>query len=123
MAKRPLTTELKTNPTVRLADKLGSRFVGRYLSSKDITINSKPSKLHEFAALDGDALITVKDGNGYKEADVKEGDVVSVFGSSAIDTALAEAKAGEVIEIIFNGERKLKGGRRFNDYALAVLED
>ena len=123
MAKRPLTTELKSNPTVRLADKLGSRFVGRYLAAKDITINSKPSKLYEFAALDGDALITIKDGAGYKEADVKEGDTVQVFGSSAIDTALREAKVGDTIEIIFNGEKKLKGGRRFNDFALAVLED
>lgn len=123
MAKRTLSTELKANPTVRLADKLGSRFVGKYLASKDITINNKPSKLHEFAALDGDALITVKDGSTYKEAQINEGDVVSVFGSKAIDTALLEAKVGETIEIIFNGERKLKGGRRFNDFAVAVLED
>lgn len=122
MAKRTLSTELKSNPTVRLADKLGSRFVGKYIASRDITINSKPSKLHEFAAVDGDALITVKDGNGYKEADVKEGDTVSVFGSKAIDTAIAQVVAGETVEIIFNGERKLKGGRRFNDYAVAILE-
>lgn len=123
MAKRTLSTELKSNPTVRLADKVGSRFVGKYLASKDITINSKPSKLHEFAALDGDALITVKDGNGYKEAAINEGDTVSVFGSKAIDTAIAQVVAGETVEIIFNGERKLKGGRRFNDFAIAVLED
>lgn len=123
MAKRTLSTELKSNPTVRLADKLGSRFVGKYIQSKDITINNKPSKLHEFNAIDGDALITVKDGNGYKEASINEGDVVSVFGSKAIDTAIAQVVAGETVEIIFNGERKLKGGRRFNDYAIAVLED
>ena len=123
MAKRTLSTELKSNPTVRLADRVGSRFVGKYVGSKDITINSKPSKLHEFNALDGDALITVKDGNGYKEASIAEGDVVSVFGSKAIDTAIAQVVAGETVEIIFNGERKLKGGRRFNDFAIAVLED
>lgn len=123
MAKRTLSTELKSNPTVRLADKVGSRFVGKYLASKDITINNKPSKLHEFAAIDGDALITVKDGNGYKEASIAEGDTVSVFGSKAIDTAIAQVVAGETVEIIFNGERKLKGGRRFNDFAIAVLED
>lgn len=123
MAKRTLSTELKSNPTVRLADRVGSRFVGRYLSSKDITINNKPSKLHEFAALEGDALITVKDGNTYREAEIAEGATVSVFGSKAIDTALLEAKVGETIEIVFNGEKKLKGGRRFNDFAVAVLED
>lgn len=123
MGKRALSTELKSNPTVRLADKLGSRFVGKYIGSRDITINSKPSKLHEFGAVDGDALITVKDGNGYKEADVKEGDTVSLFGSKAIDTAVAQVKAGEVVEFIFNGEKKLKGGRRFNDIAVAILED
>lgn len=123
MGKRALSTELKSNPTVRLADKLGSRFVGKYIGSKDITIQNKPSKLHEFNAVDGDALITIKEGNGYKEASIAEGDVVSVFGSKAIDTALLEAKVGETIEIIFNGEKKLKGGRRFNDFAVAVLED
>lgn len=123
MAKRTLSTELKSNPTVRLADRIGSRFVGKYIASKDITINSKPSKLHEFNAVDGDALITVKDGNGYKEASIAEGDVVSVFGSKAIDTAIAQVVAGEVVEIVFNGERKLKGGRRFNDFAIAILED
>lgn len=123
MGKRVLSTELKSNPTVRLADKLGSRFVGKYIGSKDITINSKASKLHEFSAVDGDALITIKDGNGYKEADVKEGDVVSVFGSKAIDTAIAQVVAGETVEIVFNGERKLKGGRRFNDFAISILED
>jgi len=109
---------------VRLADKVGSRFVGRYLSSRDITIQGKANKLHEFAALDGDALITIKDDKGgYREANVNEGDTVSVFGSKAIDTAVAQTKVGEVLEIIFNGEKKLKGGRRFNDYAIAVLED
>jgi hypothetical protein len=123
MGKRALSTELKSNPTVRLADKLGSRFVGKYIASRDITINNKPSKLHEFGAVDGDALITVKDGNGYKEADVKEGDTVSLFGSKAIDTAVAQVKPGEVVEFIFNGEKKLKGGRRFNDIAVAILED
>jgi len=122
MAKRTLSTELKSNPTVRLADKLGSRFVGKYLASKDITINSKPSKLHEFAAVDGDALITIKDGGTYREADVKEGDTVSVFGSKAIDTAIAQVVPGETVEIVFNGEKKLKGGRRFNDYAISILE-
>lgn len=122
MAKRTLSTELKSNPTVRLADKLGSRFVGKFLSTKEITINSKPSKLHEFAALDGDALITIKDGSTYKEASINEGDTVSVFGSKAIDTALAQVVAGETIEIIFNGEKKLKGGRRFNDFAVSVIE-
>lgn len=124
MAKRPLNTALPTNPTVRLADKVGSRFVGRYLTSRDITIQGKANKLHEFAALDGDALITIKDEKGgYKEANVNEGDTVSVFGSKAIDTAVAQTKVGEVLEIIFNGEKKLKGGRRFNDYAIAILED
>lgn len=123
MAKRTLSTELKSNPTVRLSDKLGSRFVGKYVTSKDITINSKASKLHEFHAVDGDALITVKDGNGYKEADVKEGDVVTVFGSKAIDTAIAQVVAGETVEIVFNGQRNLKGGRRFNDFAISILED
>lgn len=123
MARRPLSTELKSNPTVRLADKLGSRFVGRYIASREITINNKASKLHEFNAVDGDALITVKDGAGYKEADVKEGDIVSLFGSVAIDTAVAQAKPGEILEFIFNGEKKLKGGRRFNDIAVAILED
>lgn len=123
MGKRALSTELKSNPTVRLTDKLGSRFVGKYIASKDISINNKPSKLHEFNAIDGDALITVKEGNTYKEADIKEGDVVSLFGSKAIDTAVAQVVAGEVLEFVFNGEKKLKGGRRFNDIAVAVLED
>lgn len=123
MGKRTLSTELKNNPTVRLADRLGSRFVGRYIGSKDITIKSKPSKLHEFNALEGDALITVKEGDAYKEASISEGDVVSVFGSVAIDTALSEAKAGETIEIVFNGQKKTKSGNKFNDYAVAVLED
>lgn len=123
MGKRALSTELKSNPTVRLADKLGSRFVGKYIGSKDITISGKPSKLHEFNAIDGDALITVKEGNTYKEADIKEGDVVSLFGSKAIDTAVAQVVAGETLEFVFNGEKKLKGGRRFNDIAVAVLED
>lgn len=123
MAKRPLSTQLKNNPTVRLADKLGSRFVGKYIESKDITINGKPSKLHEFHAVDGDALITVKEGDTYKEAAINEGDVVSLFGGKAIDTAVAQAVPGETLEFIFNGEKKLKGGRRFNDIAVAVLED
>lgn len=122
MAKRPLSTELKSNPTVRLADKLGSRFVGKYIGSKDITISGKPSKLHEFNAVDGDALITIKDGSTYKEASIAEGDVVSVFGSKAIDTAIAQVVPGETLEIVFNGEKKLKGGRRFNDFAIAVIE-
>lgn len=122
MAKRTLSTELKSNPTVRLADKLGSKFIGRYLSTKDITIQNKPSKLHEFAALDGDALITIKEGSTYREATVNSGDTVSVFGSKAIDTALAQVVAGETVEIIFNGEKKLKGGRRFNDYAVSIIE-
>lgn len=123
MGKRTLSTELKSNPTVRLTDKLGSRFVGKYIASKEIAINNKPSKLHEFNALDGDALITIKEGSTYKEANIKEGDVVSLFGSKAIDTAIAQVNAGEVLEFIFNGEKKLKGGRRFNDIAVAVLED
>lgn len=122
MAKRTLSTELKSNPTVRLADKLGSRFVGKYLSTKDITIQNKPSKLHEFAAIDGDALITVKDGSTYREANINEGDTVSVFGSKAIDTAIAQVVPGETVEIVFNGEKKLKGGRRFNDYAVSIIE-
>jgi len=123
MGKRTLSTELKSNPTVRLTDKLGSRFVGKYLGSKDITIQGKSSKLHEFNAIAGDALITVKEGNTYKEADIQEGDTVSLFGSKAIDTAVAQVNPGEVLEFIFNGEKKLKGGRRFNDVAVAVLED
>lgn len=122
MAKRTLSTELKSNPTVRLADKLGSRFVGKYILSRDITISGKPSKLHEFNAVDGDALITIKDGSTYREADVKEGDVVSVFGSKAIDTAIAQVAPGETVEIVFNGEKKLKGGRRFNDFAVSIIE-
>lgn len=123
MGKRALSTELKSNPTVRLADKLGSRFVGRYIGSKEITISGKPSQLHEFNAIDGDALITIKDGNTYREADIKENEVVSLFGSKAIDTAVAQVRPGEVLEFVFNGEKKLKGGRRFNDIAVAVLED
>lgn len=122
MGKRTLSTELKSNPTVRLAEKVGSRFVGRYIASKDITMQGKPSKLHEFAALDGDALITVKEGNAYREASVGEGDTVSVFGSKAIDAAIVQVKPGETVEIVFNGEKKLKGGRRFNDYAVAIIE-
>lgn len=122
MAKRILSTELKSNPTVRLTDKLGSRFVGKYIGSKDITIGGKPSKLHEFNALDGGALITVKEGGAYKEADIKEGDVVSLFGGTAVDTAIAQVVPGEILEFVFNGEKKLKGGRRFNDIAVAVLE-
>jgi len=124
MAKRSLSTELRSNPTVRLADKVGSRFVGRYLASKDIKIKNKPSKLYEFAALDGDALITIKDEKGgYREADIKEGDTVSLFGSKALDAGIALAKVGEVLEIIFNGEKKLSSGNTFNDFAIAVVED
>lgn len=123
MGKRPLNTQLPSNPTVRLAEKLNSRFVGRYLTSKDVNISGKPSKLYEFAAQEGDALITVKDGNTYREANVNPGDTVTVFGSKAIDTAMAGAVQGELIEIIFNGEKKLKGGRRFNDYAVNVIEE
>lgn len=123
MGKRTISTELKSNPTVRLADKLGSRFVGKYLSSKDITINGKLSKVHEFAALDGDALITVKSGSTYVEANIKQGDTVSLFGSKAIDTAIEQVKVGETLEIIFNGQRTLKGGRRFNDYAISILDE
>lgn len=122
MAKRNLSTQLKSNPTVRLADKLGSRFVGKYIGTKDITINNKPSKLHEFNAIDGDALITVKDGDTYREADIKEGDVVSLFGGKAVDTAVAQANPGETLEFTFNGEKRLKGGRRFNDISVAVIE-
>lgn len=123
MGKRTLSTEQKNNPTVRLTDKLGSRFVGKYISSKDIQISGKPSKLHEFNAVDGDALITIKEGGTYKEAAINEGDVVSLFGSKAIDTAVAQVQPGDVLEFIFNGEKKLKGGRRFNDVAVAILED
>lgn len=123
MAKRPLSTELKSNPTVRLADKVGSRFVGRYLTSRDITINGKVSKLHEFAALDGDALITVKSGGTYVEANIKQGDTVSLFGSKAIDTAVEQVKTGETVEFIFNGQRSLKGGRRFNDISVSILDE
>lgn len=123
MTKRPLSTELKSNPTVRLTEKLGSRFIGKYIGSRDITISGKPNKLYELSALDGDALITVKEGNTYKEAAINEGAVVSLFGSKAIDTAMAQATPGQVLEFVFNGEKKLKGGRRFNDIAVAVLED
>lgn len=123
MVKRALSTELRSNPTVRLADKLGSRFVGKYLNSKDVTINGKSNKLYEFAAIDGDALITVKEGGTYKEANINAGDTVTVFGSKAIDTAMVQVNSGETVEIIFNGQKNLKGGRRFNDYAVAILED
>lgn len=121
MPKRTVDTSLKANPSVRLADKVGSRFVGRYLSSREITVKGKPNQVHDFAALDGDALITVKDDQGgYREADIKEGDTVSLFGSKAIDTAIAESEAGNVLEFIFNGAKKLKGGNRFNDYAIGI---
>jgi hypothetical protein len=123
MGKRVLSTELKANPTVRLADRIGSRFVGKYVASRDASYMGKPIKVHEFTAVDGDALITVKDGSTYKEANVNQGDLVTVFGSKAIDAAILQVNAGETLEIIFNGEKKLKGGRRFNDYAVAVLED
>lgn len=121
MPKRTVDTGLPTNPTVRLADKVGSRFVGEYLTVRDVTVSGKPNKLYELAAIDGDALITIKDPKGgYREAEINEGDTVSLFGSKAIDIAFAQAEPGEVVELIFNGEKKLKGGRKFNDYAIGV---
>lgn len=127
MGKRALKTQadFKPTPTVRLADKTGSRFVGKFVQARSIKIDNgtKNATIYEFGAVEGDALITVKDGNTFREADVNPGDTVTVFGSKAIDIAMAQVNPGETVEIIFNGQKKLRGGRRFNDYAVAVLEE
>lgn len=124
MGKRVLSTDIQNNPTVRLADRLNSRFVGEYIRSKSITnSNGKPQQIHELHALEGDALITVKDGNTYKEVEVANREVVVIFGTTAIDAAIAQVKPGEVVEFVFLGEKKIKGGRRFHEYAVAILDD
>jgi hypothetical protein len=119
MAKRILTTQV-TNPTVRLTDKVGSRFVGRYVASRD----AGKYRVHEFQAIDGDALITIKDATGgFKEATIDENALVSLFGTKAINDAILQVKAGEVVEFVFNGKKKLKNGQSFNDIAVAILDE
>lgn len=119
---RPLSTSLVSNPTVRLADKLNSTFVGKYVGSRDVTLGGLPNKLYEFAVVRGDAPITRKVGEDYVEVQVSIGDIVSIFGGKAINQGMSEAKEGEIISFKFTGQKKGKGGRRFNNFEMAVID-
>ncbi len=119
---RSLNTQMQSTPTVRLADKLNSTFTGRYTASRDIEMQGKPNKVYEFAVVRGDAPITRKSGDTYVETTVSAGDLVSIFGSKAINQGMDGAKIGEVITFKFLGQKKGKGGRRFNSYDMTVEE-
>lgn len=119
---RSLSTSLPNNPTVRLADKLNSTFIGKYVGSRDITLSGQPNKVYEFAVVSGDAPITKKVGEDYVEVRVSAGDIVSVFGSKAINQGMSEAQVGETISIKFTGQKRGKTGRRFNNFEMAVVD-
>lgn len=123
MTKKPLSTQSKTTPIVRLTEKVGSTFLGRYKGVRDVEIRGKNIKVYEFAALDGDAPLVIKQGDALVEAEVNEGDTVAVFGTAAIDRAMEQAEPEQVLEFVFNGKKPLKGGRSFNDFSISVIDE
>lgn len=124
MSKRLLSSSgnKTSNPTVRLVDKEGSIFVGKYIGVRTTNSSGQPIKVYDFNPIDGDAPITIKDGKAYKEVDVTTDSVVSLFGTYAIDEAMSGAAVGEKIEFVFNGQKRSKNGRKFNDFTISVVE-
>jgi hypothetical protein len=127
MGKRLLSTgegAVKPTPSVRLTEKVGSRFVGKYIGTKTVQKGKKALTIHDLAAIEGDALITVKDEKGgYKEADIEAGETVAMFGSYMIDQALKQVKPGETVEFVFTGVKSLANGNKLNEIDISIIED
>lgn len=115
--------DFKPTPTVRLKDKEGARFIGRFLGKKKDAVPTKRlPAIYEFAAIGGDAPISIKTGpKQFQTVDVNEGDTIALFGTTVLDNKLEEAEKGRVLAITYLG---IPEGKAYQDYDVEdVTED
>jgi|SRR5579863_5160140 len=118
MTKTPINTSLPRNPSVRLADKLNSTFIGKLTAKRSYKDGEQDKFVYEFEKISGDAPTTqLKDG-AYREVQVDAGETVNLFGTTILNRAIDQVKIGAVLEIKYTGT----GKKRLQMYDVAVIE-
>lgn len=110
-----------TNPD----GKAGATFVGELVEmGREQKMASGSTKwIYGFLIKDGDAPVSIKEGDKYVEADVKENDRVVVFATKALHSKLAKAEVGMTLELVYNGLKlNPKTKRKFHDVTVNVIE-
>lgn len=116
---------VEDKPSVFLTGNIGDSFTGRMLGfKKEIKTKLGGVKfLYELAAVDGNAPISKKSGDGYVDVDVSAGDPVTLFASSLLHKMLQQVQVGETVKITFLGKVKSKKGFAYNNFEAEVTDD
>lgn len=96
---------------------------GKYLGGRPIA-NLKNKILFEFAVMAGttaDTRVRLAP-REYEAVDVELGDKVGLWETAQLKNKLTQVKAGEVVEITYNGKLSISEGRTCHDFSVKVVE-
>jgi len=111
--------EMKPTPVVGIAQKLNGVFTGVLLDKGHERKMKKGKKfVYRFKVVSGDMPISVRDGEGFKDVDVKAGDEVSVFAGTVLHKAFQKAEIGMALKMTYLG---IPVGKEYHNFDVEVV--
>lgn len=119
----PKQTGKKKDGTFKALEESDNSYVtGYYLETQEVSVQNKKSIAHKIQ------LMKRKDGS-YMVGDVKHltgdpsetKDVVTIWGSTALDSKIADlVQPGQAVKIIWKGKKVGKNGNSYHDWSIAM---
>lgn len=119
--------KFKPTPSVGLTKKVNGFLKGR-IAKMGREVKIGPSKdwlyfVYELNILDTDLPVTVKSDNGYVEANVEEGEVVSIFATKKLHEKLSVFDEGIVVNITYKGKKESGAKNPAHDFDVKLVKE
>ncbi len=88
---------------------IGQYVTGRFLSARIVGTGENTLRFVDIRLTATNAIATRKKGKAYVEAEVKEGEIVTIFATSRLMRALENVAAGSEVFLQYDGRKKIEG--------------
>lgn len=118
MPKGKLNGDMERTPVIAATRKVGGTFEGRIISNqpREVKLRKGVGYVFEFYIADTNLPIEIKDDKSgkYVEANINEGDKVSVFAPTVLKSALMKADNGSTVKFEYLGKEAGDNGDYHN---------